>query len=345
MMLPSALITGVAGLKLTTNERAFFKDTHPCGLILFSRNCENHLQIRRLVDDAKAAAGSDDLLVLIDQEGGRVQRLRPPLGRTLPPAMAYAELWTINPNAALAAARITARLVAHDLRGLGINTNCAPVLDVPVPGAHDIIGNRAYGATVEQIAALGRAVAEGYMAGGVVPVIKHIPGHGRALSDSHLDLPSVEASHEDLSVSDFATFKLLADMPAAMTAHVVFTALDQNAPASTSRTVTERIIRGEIGFNGLLMSDDLSMKALSGEMRSRAEAVIAAGSDVALHCNGDMDEMRQAAEGVPELKGPAMRRFLAALTIPEKQQPFDLERAEAVLADVIAGRIPAAESV
>ena len=341
----TALITGVSGLELTANERAFLKDAAPCGLILFARNCASHDQIRALIASVKDAVAADDLLVLIDQEGGRVQRLRPPLGRMLPPASVYADLYQTSPSAALAAARSAARLVANDLRQLGINTNCAPVLDVPVPGAHDIIGNRAYGAEVEQIAALGRAVAEGYMAGGVLPVIKHIPGHGRALADSHLDLPVVTAPHSELSASDFAPFKLLADMPAAMTAHVVFTAIDADQPASTSHTVIERVIRGEIGFDGFLMSDDLSMKALSGAMRTRAQAVIAAGSDVALHCNGELAEMQAAAEGVPVLKGAARRRFMAALAILKKQQPFDQAGAEAVLARVLTGTAPATESV
>lgn len=341
----AALITGVSGFELTRDERAFLKDVRPCGLILFSRNCAGLDQISDLVADVQDAVGGEGLLVLIDQEGGRVQRLRPPLGRALPPAAAYASLFETSPAAACAAARGAARLVAHDLRTLGINTNCAPVLDVPVQGAHDIIGNRAYGAEVEQISALGRAVAEGYMAGGVLPVIKHIPGHGRAMADSHLDLPVVAASHAELSATDFAPFKRLADMPAAMTAHVVFSAIDADQPASTSVQVTSRIIRGEIGFDGFLMSDDLSMKALSGAMRARAEAVIAAGSDVALHCNGDLVEMRAAASGVPALTGDALRRFKAALAILDSFEPFDQIAAESVLADVLSGRTPASESV
>ena len=340
-----ALITGVAGLVLTGEEQAFLHDARPCGLILFARNCASHDQIRALVASFKAAVGSDDVLVLIDQEGGRVQRLRPPLGRALPPAASYADLYSVSPEAAVRAARSAARLVAHDLRTLGINTNCAPVLDVPVAGAHDIIGNRAYGADAGQIASLGRAVAEGYMAGGVLPVIKHIPGHGRALADSHLDLPVVTASHAELSATDFAPFKLLAHLPAAMTAHVVFAALDGEQPASTSAKVTSCIIRGEIGFEGLLMSDDLSMKALTGAMTSRAEAVMAAGSDVALHCNGDLSEMRAAALGVPVLKGHALRRFNAALAIFDSVEDFDVRGAETVLAGVLAGRTPASESV
>lgn len=341
----SALITGVAGLELSTDERAFLRDARPCGFILFARNCDSHDQIKALVAAVHDAVGSQEMLVLIDQEGGRVQRLRPPLGRALPPAAAYAGLYGTSQTDAIDAARSAARLVAQDLRALGINTNCAPVLDVPVPGAHDIIGNRAYGAGVAQIAKLGRAVAEGYMAGGVVPVIKHIPGHGRALADSHLDLPVVTASHAELSATDFAPFRLLNDMPAAMTAHVVFTAIDDADPASTSRAVTQTIIRDEIGFDGLLMSDDLSMKALTGPMRGRAEAVIAAGSDVALHCNGDLAEMQAAAAGVPHLEGDAWRRFKAALAVLDSAETFDPEGAERVLARVLSAHSQTSESV
>ncbi len=340
-----ALITGVQGLELSADERAFVKNVRPCGLILFARNCASHDQIRSLISSFRDAAGGSDLLVLIDQEGGRVQRLRPPLGRALPPASAYADAFGVSQAAALDSARTTARLVAHDLRALGINTNCAPVLDVPVRGAHDIIGNRAYGSGIEQIAALGGAVAEGLMAGGVVPVIKHIPGHGRALADSHLDLPIVTASHAELSATDFAPFRMLNAMPAAMTAHVVFTAIDGDNPASTSALVTQSIIREEIGFDGLLMSDDLSMKALSGPMRARAEAVMASGSDVALHCNGDLTEMIAAAAGVPVLQGHALRRFEAAVRVTHMSDSFDVASAEAVLSSVLAMHARTTESV
>lgn len=341
----TALITGVSGLELTANERAFLKDAAPCGLILFARNCTSHDQIRALVASAKDAVAADDMLVLIDQEGGRVQRLRPPLGRALPPASVYATLYQTSREAALTAARSAARLVAQDLRELGINTNCAPVLDVPVPGAHDIIGNRAYGAGVEQIAALGRAVAEGYMAGGVLPVIKHIPGHGRATKDSHLDLPVVTETRDVLSSSDFAPFRVLNTMPAAMTAHVVFTAVDPDEPASTSQAVTRDIIRGEIGFDGLLMSDDLCMKALSGSIRSRAESVIRAGSDLALYCNGDFAEMCAAAEGVPQLAGKALSRFKRAHAVTTRSEEFDESEALWLLGEMLRPQARSSESV
>ncbi len=338
-----ALITGLAGTKLLDAEAAFLRQTRPAGIILFARNCASHDQIRALVSDAVRAIGSDDTLVLIDQEGGRVQRLRPPLGRALPPAAAYAALYDVDADLARRAAFDAARLVAADLRALGINTDCAPVLDVPVAGSHGIIGDRAYGDLPGKVADLGAAVAAGLMAGGVVPVIKHIPGHGRATTDSHLALPVVTEVRDVLSATDFAAFKPLAHMPAAMTAHVVFTAVDPAHPASTSPIVTKDVIRGEIGFDGLLMSDDLGMKALEGPMQARAADVIAAGSDVALHCSGDVAEMIEAADGVPVLSGRSHERFGSALHIVASSTPFDIAAAEASLASVIVGYMRPAE--
>lgn len=341
----AAFITGLKGEILSVEEARFLEATRPCGIILFSRNCRDHQQIRTLVSAAKEAIGAADLLVLIDQEGGRVQRLRPPLGRALPPAAAYAAMFAEDPKGACRAAKRAARLVAEDLATLGINTDCAPVLDVPTLGSHDIIGDRAYGSTPEQVATIGRAVAEGFLAQGMVPVIKHIPGHGRATKDSHLELPVVTAKRAELSRTDFKAFQLLSHLPAAMTAHVVFTDIDDRAPASTSRIVTQEIIRGEIGFDGLLMSDDLSMKALSGSLKDRAEAVISAGSDVALHCNGDFSEMQAAVSGVPWLEGRALDRFEAAIALTEQRQTFDVAAAEADLAAVLARHASATESV
>ena len=335
----SALIIGLGGPGLSADERQFLQNARPCGVILFTRNCVAHAQIERLVADAKDAIGTADILVLIDQEGGRVQRLRPPLGRALPPAAAYAQLFERDPGRAAKAARLVARLMAHDLKALGINTDCAPVLDMPVPGAHDIIGNRAFGRSVEPIVTLGRAVADGLMDGGVLPVIKHIPGHGRAMADSHLSLPVVGTDFATLEQSDFATFRALKDMPAAMTAHVVFSAIDAQAPASTSAKVTREIIRETIGFDGLLMSDDIGMHALSGPFDERARAVISAGSDVALHCSGDMAEMRAAAEGAPQLGGRAQERFAACVAVTRQHEPFAAEAAESALAEVLASAV------
>jgi beta-N-acetylhexosaminidase len=249
----------------------------------------------------------------------------------LPPASAYAALYASDPKLAARAAFDAARLVAQELRALSINTNCAPVVDLPVRGSHDIIGDRAYGATVPQVVALAEAVARGHIAGGVVPVIKHIPGHGRAMADSHYDLPFVATSHAKLSETDFAPFRELAHLPTAMTAHVVYSAIDADQPATTSPTVIGTIIRGEMGFNGLLMSDDLSMKALSGTILSRARSAIAAGCDVVLHCNGTMAEMIEAASGVPKLTGKALARFEAALAVTRIEEPFDQHAALAHL--------------
>jgi beta-N-acetylhexosaminidase len=296
--------------------------------------------LKRLIEEARDAVGRQDFLVLIDQEGGRVQRLRPPIARSLPAAAVYAELYSQDPERAKRAAIAVARLTGDELRAFGITMNCAPVADLPVDGSHEIISDRAYGSTVAEVVALARAVAEGYLASGVVPVVKHIPGHGRATADSHLSLPVVATSRETLSETDFAPFKALADLPAAMTAHVVYSAIDAANPASTSAIVTREIIRGEIGFDNLLMSDDLSMKAMSGPMRSRAEAVIAAGSDLALHCNGDLGEMRAAAEGVPVLGGRAAERFAAACSCIGRIEPYDKEEALQLLAGLPGRQTP-----
>ena len=332
-----ALIIGLAGEHLLPDERTFLTETRPAGLILFARNCVSPDQIRGLLAAAHAAIGlaAEQTLVLIDQEGGRVRRLRPPHWRELPPAAAYAALYAVDPARARRAAFLAARLTAEDLREIGVNTNCAPVLDLLLPGAHDIIGNRAYGRAPDVVADLAGAVADGYLAGGVLPVIKHIPGHGRALADSHFELPVVATSRAELEATDFESFRRLAHLPAAMTAHVVYSAIDAAAPASTSARVTADIIRGHIGFDGLLMSDDLGMKALTGDFRARAEAVIAAGSDLALHCSGDLAEARAAAHGVPTMAGPALARFERALAVLRQRQPFERAQALDALAQVL----------
>lgn len=331
MRMLAAFITALAGHELDAAEAAVLRAARPCGVILFARNVRDPDQVRRLTDAVRDCVG-DDILILIDQEGGRVRRLKPPHWRELPPAAAYGRLYGDDRMEACLTAGLAARLTAADLRRVGINTNCAPVLDVPVAGSHDIIGDRAYGAELEQVCALGLAVAEGYMAGGVLPVIKHIPGHGRATKDSHLDLPVVSAARADLERSDFAAFRRLAHLPAAMTAHVVFDAIDGDRPASTSPRVTADIIRGVIGFDGLLMSDDLGMKALSGSIEERAGAVLAAGSDVALVCSGDLADTQAVAAVVPQLKGVARDRFERARVVFGQQQAFDVAQAEAGLA-------------
>jgi beta-N-acetylhexosaminidase len=336
----ASLIAGLSGVAMTDDERRFYRDVQPAGVILFARNVADGEQLKRLVEEARDAVGRQDFLVLIDQEGGRVQRLRPPIARSLPPAAVYAQLYGSDPEGAKRAAFAVARLMGEELRAFGITMNCAPVADLPVEGSHEIISDRAYGSTVAEVVALARSVADGYLASGVVPVVKHIPGHGRATADSHHSLPVVAVSRQTLSETDFAPFKALADLPAAMTAHVVYSAIDAAHPASTSAIVTREVIRGEIGFDNLLMSDDLSMKALSGPMRARAEAVIAAGSDLALHCNGDLDEMRAAAEGVSALAGRAAERFASACSCIGRIEPYDKGEALQLLAGLQGQQTP-----
>ncbi len=330
----AAFITGMSGLELTAAEASFLRASRPAGLILFARNVDTPDQLRRLVADAQAAIGAT-VLILVDQEGGRVQRLRPPHWRTLPSGAQYAARASLDLAAAVVDARSVARLIAHDLRAVGITCNCTPVLDVPVAGAHDVIGSRALGPTPNIITALGRAIAAGHIAGGVLPVMKHIPGHGRALVDTHHALPTVATPEAELAATDFAPFKALADLPAAMTAHVVFSAIDPAATASTSRLVTDRIIRGAIGFDGLLMSDDLSMHALAGSAGDRAAAVLAAGTDLALHCNGILAEMEQVASASPPLAGASAARYARALAVTATQTPFSIAEAETCLQRVL----------
>lgn len=319
-----AFIAGCSGTELTPDEVAFFKEADPWGFILFRRNVESPEQVRALCGALRDAVGRADAPILIDQEGGRVQRLGPPHWPKYPSGRAYGRLHANDPLVQREIARLGARLIAHDLRSVGITVDCLPVLDVPSPGAHDVIGDRAYGQTPKQVAILGRAAAEGLLAGGVLPVVKHMPGHGRAGADSHLALPVVDASREALERHDFAPFRMLTDMPLAMTAHVVYTALDPERPATTSPVVVQEIIRGHIGYDGLVMTDDLSMHALSGSFRDRTEAAFAAGCDIALHCNGNMEEMSAVAEAAPILSGEALRRANAALArITHDPEPLD----------------------
>ena len=337
-----AAILGCSGPVLTAEERAFFRRVKPWGFILFKRNVETPDQVRTLTAALRDIVGRADAPVLIDQEGGRVQRLGPPHWGRYPPGRAYGDLAGNDPLVRREITRLGARLMAHDLGALGINVDCVPVLDVPDPSGHEIIGDRAYGKTVDEVALLGRAAAEGLIAGGVLPVIKHIPGHGRAMSDSHLELPVVDASFEDLEGRDFAPFRVLSDMPLAMTAHVIYSAVDRKRPATTSRKVMRRVIRGAIGFDGLVMSDDLSMKALSGDFAERAADSRAAGCDVVLHCNGDMAEMKAVVKGAGELKGKAAQRARAALArIARTPEPFNASEARARFDAAFDGRFAA----
>jgi beta-N-acetylhexosaminidase len=332
-----AAIFGCAGTALTADEIAFFRDARPWGFILFGRNVETPEQVRALVDRMRDAIAEADAPVLIDQEGGRVQRLKAPHWPKYPAGRVYGSL-APDDAGRREMAWLGARLMAHDLAALGINVDCLPVLDVPEPGAHDVIGDRAYGEAPETVASLGRAAAEGLMAGGVLPVMKHIPGHGRAHADSHLSLPTVEAPLADLE-RDFAPFIANADLPLAMTSHVVYAAIDPDQPATTSKTVIGDIIRGRIGFDGLLMTDDLSMKALSGGFAERARDALAAGCDVILHCNGDPAEMRAVAEGASTLSVEAQRRAAAAMSrIAKGPESFDVEEGRARFAAACEGR-------
>ncbi len=308
-MTTSAAIYGCAGTTLSAAERSFFRDADPFGFILFARNVATPEQVRALVADLRASVGRADAPVLIDQEGGRVRRLRPPHWRASPPASAFAALYARDHDAAVEASRLNGRLLAAELLALGIDVDCAPVLDVPVAGAHDVIGDRAFGHAPEPVIALGGAQAEGLLAGGVMPVAKHIPGHGRAMADSHLELPVVDASLDELRASDFAPFRALADIPWGMTAHVLYRALASNRPATTSERIVADVIRGWIGFDGFLLSDDLSMKALGGSFGERARLSLDAGCDAVLHCNGRMEEMTAIADAVAPLSSVARIRL------------------------------------
>ncbi len=329
-------VFGCAGLRLTKDEQRFFEETAPVGFILFARNCQTPDQVRALVEALTATVEHRPVPVTIDQEGGRVSRLKPPHWRHPPPADVFGRLAQHDLEGAREAVRLNARLIAAELIELGITMNCAPLLDVPAPGGHDIIGDRAFATDPERVADLGRAQAEGFLDGGVLPIIKHIPGHGRAGADSHLALPMVEADLAELSATDFEPFRALSDMPWAMTAHVLYTALDADRPATTSPTVIGEIVRKELGFEGVLVSDDLSMEALSGDLRARTEAALGAGCDVALHCNGDRAEMEQVAEGAGALSAAAQARLERAAAFWRQPDPFDAASALARLDTLLA---------
>ena len=305
---PLAAIFGCSGAELNAEEKSFFRDADPLGFIIFSRNVENPSQLHKLVSDLRETVGRESVPVLIDQEGGRVARLGQPNWPTFPPAETYAKIFAHNNENGVTAAHLGGRLIGHELFQLGITVDCAPVLDIPQPSADPIIGDRAFGNDVETIITLARAFAEGLMHSGVAPVIKHIPGHGRALVDSHEHLPRVDATMDELE-KDFSTFKALNYMPWAMTAHVVYTAIDDKNPATLSSDVIANIIRKQIGFRGFLVSDDLSMKALEGEMQSRAQLALGAGCDAVLHCNGDMEEMVKVASGAKQITSSSWARF------------------------------------
>lgn len=336
MASPRAFITGVSGLALSDEERAFLREQRPWGFILFKRNVEEAAQVADLVDDLRRSVGRGDAPVLIDQEGGRVQRLGPPHWPAYPSGAIFSALYDAEPESGLRAAWLSSRLIADDLGAIGVDVDCLPLADVPVSGADAVIGDRAYGTTPEKVAAIARAVAQGLEAGGVLPVLKHIPGHGRATADSHHRLPVVDTPRGELDRTDFAAFRPLAGLPMAMTAHVVFSAIDAAQPATTSAKMIAEVIRADIGFQGLLMSDDVSMNALAGSIAERSRAAIAAGCDVVLHCNGRLDEMQAVADAVPDLAGEAEKRARLALAARRSAQPLDRDAARAELDTLIA---------
>jgi len=328
----SAAVYGCRGSILAPEERDFFRDVCPFGFILFARkeqpNVESPAQVRALCEALRNTVGQEDAPIFIDQEGGRVARLKPPHWHTRPAARRFGELFERRPEEGREAAYLCARLIAHDLKEIGVTVNCTPVLDVPVAGAHDIIGDRAFSSDPATVIELGRIVIDGHLDGGVLPVIKHIPGHGRAMADSHVELPKVSASLEELSSHDFVTFRGLNHAPMAMTAHVIYEVIDSKRPATTSPRVVQGVIRREIGFDGLLVSDDLSMAALKGPLGARAKAALFAGCDIVLHCDGNLDEMKEIAAEAKPLSGHALRRAEAALAHYRAPSPMDIAKAE-----------------
>ena len=328
--MPIAAILGLAGAQLTKSERSFFADADPLGFILFSRNCRSPDQIRALIADLCDISGRGDAPILIDQEGGRIARLGAPHWRAAPPAAVFGDLYHSSEEAALRAVQLNALLIGADLVDLGITVDCAPVLDLPAADADPVIGDRAFSDNPGAVTALGQAFCDGLLGAGVLPIIKHIPGHGRADADSHVDLPHVAASREELAETDFVPFRALSGGPSpkpwAMTAHVVFAAIDPDFPATLSKIVIDQVIRREIGFDGILISDDLAMNALSGAIGARCRDALAAGCDVILHCNGEMAEMVAVAQEAPELSEQTATKLAASVGAVGTPEGFDRDQ-------------------
>jgi len=306
------VIVGCHSTQLSQQERALFKELQPWGLILFARNINTPAQIKALINESKAAMGREHLMVFIDQEGGRVSRLPKTHWRVPPSPTVFAKMYQTNQEHAKRACMLNALLSGLELKVLGINANCAPMLDIPQNNSSTIITERALGATSQQVIALGQQITLGLKQANVAPVIKHMPGHGRAISDSHLELPVVNASLNELKDWDFLPFKALAEESMAMTAHIVFPQIDKNLPATISPIVVNKIMREMIGFNGLIMTDDINMHALSGTVASRAQQAVEAGCDIALHCSGEFDEMQSLLKVAKPLEGLALARALKA---------------------------------
>ena len=312
------------------------RSERPWGFIRFKRNIQNRAQVTDLVAELRQLSDRPNAPVLADQEGGRVQRFQPPVWPSYPSGATLGRLFERDANSGLRAANLSARLIAADLDEIGVDVDCLPLADVPVAGADNVIGDRAYGTNAATVAAIGRAVAEGLAAGGVLPVLKHIPGHGRAMVDSHALLPVVDTPRAELEAIDFAPFRELADLPMAMTAHVIFSAIDATRPATTSATIVTEVIRSHIGFGGLLMSDDVSMNALQGSIAERSRRIIAAGCDIVLYCAGKFDEMRAVADNTPPLIGAPLDRANMALASRRPPRPFDRMAARAELDALVA---------
>ena len=331
-----AAIFTCAGKVLTPDEQAFFKEVKPFGFILFSDNIGSPDQIRALTASLRETVGCENVPILVDQEGGRVARLRPPYWRESPPAKVFGDLGLRDLEAAQRAAQINGRLIAMELFDLGINVDCAPVLDLSIPGAHDVIGDRSFGGEPQLVVSIARAFADGLMEGGVLPMIKHVPGHGRAMADSHKELPAVDLPRAELEMTDFAPFKGLADMPLAMTAHILFPQIDPDRPATISSLIIEEIVRGYIGFEGLIVSDDVTMAALSGSDRERAEQSREAGCDIVLHCFADLPQMREIAVGCGRLSEISRARFDSARRrVATKPKPINAAALETELATLL----------
>ncbi len=326
-MTTRAFVSGCESTSLSPEETSFFQSADPWGLILFQRNCDTREQVKRLTEDFRQAVGRTDAPVFIDQEGGRVQRLKPPHWRKYPSGAQIGAVYANSPEAGLRVAFNCARLIADDLHELGITIDCLPVLDVPQPGAHAVIGDRAYATRPDTVTALGKAAARGLLAGGVLPVIKHIPGHGRANADTHFELPRVAAGLGELKSHDFAPFQALHDAPIAMTAHVVFSDVDPDHPATHSKLVLQGIVREKMGFDGLLITDDLNMNALSGNLGERVTASFRAGCDMALHCNGNLEQMEAVVREAPEIAGKCGERTTAALALLSQPREYDVDEA------------------
>lgn len=324
-------IFGLSGPAITADERGFFMEANPAGYILFGRNVADRDQMRALTDDLRGLRGRDDLPILIDQEGGRVARMKAPVWPEFPPGRRFDKLYEISPMAAIEAARTNARAIAHILTDVGVTVDCLPLLDVATPATHDVIGDRALGSEPMRVAAMGRAILDGLSQGGVVGVVKHMPGHGRALADSHFELPVVDATADELE-ADIAPFRTLNRAPMGMTAHVLYTAWDADNPGTLSPTVIGDIIRGRIGFDGLLMSDDIDMKALSGTAAEKGARAIAAGCDVVLHCQGTIAETAALAEACPAMGDIALERLDRAMAT------IAGARVEADFAELVAKR-------